>query len=140
MKIIKFHLGMQIPENILDFGVTAHVDTRPPKSNHKKNTKQPCRLTQQRAEHIELQTAHHYFENVVMDFAGAALDTGCTGNSIPNMKFKTSNLLHTHTYVKRVPDSKQQGSTTAIAIVTNSETNNSYTNCPVSPYTPVNSL
>ena len=74
MKIIKFHLSMHIPENILDFGVTANIDTGPAESNHKKNAKQPCRLTQQRAEHIEIQTAKRYFENVVTDFAGAALD------------------------------------------------------------------
>ena len=78
MKIIKFHLSMHIPENILDFGVTANVDTGPAESNHKKNAKQPCRLTQQRAEHIELQTARRYFENVVTDYAGAALDKNTT--------------------------------------------------------------
>jgi hypothetical protein len=74
MKIIKFHLSMHIPENILDFGVTANIDTGPAESNHKKNAVQPCRLTQKRAETFEVQTARRYFENVVLDFAGACLD------------------------------------------------------------------
>ena len=39
MKIIKFHLSMHTPKNILDFGVTANVDTGPAESNHKKECK-----------------------------------------------------------------------------------------------------
>ena len=78
MKIIKFHLSMHIPKNIMDFGVTANIDTGPAESNHKKNAVQPSRLTQMWAETFEVSTARRYFENVVMDFAGASLDKGCS--------------------------------------------------------------
>jgi hypothetical protein len=78
MKIIKFHLSMHIPENIMDFGVTSNIDTGPAELNHKKNAVQPSQLTQMRAETFEVSTARRYFENVVMDFAGASLDKGCS--------------------------------------------------------------
>jgi hypothetical protein len=37
--IIKFHLCLHFLENQFYFGVTADVDTRPIKSNHKENAK-----------------------------------------------------------------------------------------------------
>ena len=91
MKIIKFHLSMHIPENIMDFGVTANIDTGPAESNHKKNAKQPSRLTQMRAETFEVATARRYFENVVMDFAGASLDKGCAVANQPKRSIVRQN-------------------------------------------------
>ncbi len=91
MKIIKFHLSMHIPENIMDFGVTSNIDTGPAESNHKKNAVQPSQLTQMRAETFEVSTARRYFENVVMDFAGASLDKGCSTADDPKKVIERNN-------------------------------------------------
>jgi hypothetical protein len=73
-KFPKLHLPCHFPENMVDFGVIANVDSGPPESNHKPNAaKAPNQHTQMRAESFEVQTAQRYVENLIIDFTVDAL-------------------------------------------------------------------
>jgi hypothetical protein len=72
-KFSKLYLPCHLPENMVDFGVIANVDSDPPGSNHKPNAKAPSQHTQMQAESFEVHTAQRYVENLIVDFAADAL-------------------------------------------------------------------
>ena len=90
-QIVKVHLPRHFFEYMLDFGVMPNVDTGPCESNHKSNAKEPSKHTQLRAEAIEVQTAHRYIENLVMEYAATQLDINT--DSIPLSCTTASSVL-----------------------------------------------
>ena len=64
---IKFHLGLHIASDVLDFGVPANVDSTSLERSHKNNMKHTGANTQRRKLMLNKQTADRLVENIAID-------------------------------------------------------------------------
>jgi hypothetical protein len=75
MKIIKFHLPIHFPNDIIRFGSMQNFDTGIGESHHKTESKLPAKNTQRRRSNFEYQTALRNVDNIAINMAHANMDT-----------------------------------------------------------------
>lgn len=63
---LKFHMNVHIPGDIIKYSVPNNTDTEVGESNHKDITKKTAARTQLRSKQLDWQTAHRYWENLVV--------------------------------------------------------------------------